>query len=171
MIAGFCSAHYISATQKTGVPIMLEKNIQDILNAGIGLFKSGEENFKTALGNVEKTFEELKARGEGDNSEAAVKIREVLENTIRSIKEVTDKTESNFSQVLDIAQRNYQQVLEQITKLVGEERVRDLNARMEELAEYIKKTTGTVQPGGATATGAAAESEKPTVNTTATRTE
>lgn len=153
---------------------MLEKNIQDILNAGIGLFKSGEENFKTALGNVEKTFEELKARGEGDNSEAAVKIREVLENTIRSIKEATEKTETNFSQVLDIAQRNYEQILEQVKKLVGEERVRDLNARMEELAEYLKKTTGTVRPGGtasSTAGGATSESEKPTVNTTATKAE
>ena len=32
---------------------MLEKNLQDILNAGIGLFKAGEENFQAALRAIE----------------------------------------------------------------------------------------------------------------------
>lgn len=130
---------------------MLEKNLQDILNAGIGLLKAGEENFSTALKNVEKVFNELKTKGATDNSEAAVKIREVLENTIRGVKEVSGKAESNFNLVLSEAQKNYAQVLEQIKKVVGDERIKDLNSKIEELASYIKQKSG-ASSGSASAT-------------------
>ena len=128
---------------------MLEKTIQDILNAGIGLFKAGEENFKTAFETVEKTFEDLKSKGSADSSEAAVKIREVLDNTIRSIREVSTQAESNFSLVIQEAQKNYTQVLEQIQTVLGEDRVKDLNVKIEELTEYLKQTAGSVTGGGA----------------------
>ena len=133
---------------------MLEKNIQDILNAGIGLFKAGEANFKTALANVEKTFEELKAKGSTDNSEAAVKIREVLDNTIRSIKDVSERADSTFATVMAEAQKNYTQVLAQLQGVLGEERMRDLNAKMEELTGYIKKTAADLQNQAQSAVGA-----------------
>jgi len=127
---------------------MLEKNLQDILNAGIGLLKAGEENFQTALKNVEKVFNELKTKGASDSSESALKIREVLENTIRGVKDVQSKAESNFSMILAEAQKNYAQVLEQVKKVVGDERIRDLNSKMDELASYVKQRAGGT-PGAA----------------------
>lgn len=138
---------------------MLEKSIHDILNAGLGLFKAGEENFKSAFVDLEKTFEELKKRGNEDNSEVAVKIREVLDNTIKGIKEVSDRTESSFSQVMSEVQKNYEQILEQIKRLVGEERIRDLNSKLEELTEYIKGTAGAGAKSGTEKPTAAAGSE------------
>ena len=138
---------------------MVDTQIHDILNAGIGLFKAGEENFKSALENVEKTFEDLKSKGALDNSEAAVKIREVMENTINSITEVYDKAGSNFGMIIEEAQKNYAQVLEQIQNFVGEERIRDVNSKIEELAEYIKKTTGV---GAETAAAGASAAPKAT---------
>ncbi len=135
----------------------MEKQIQDILNAGIGLFKAGEANFKQAFETVEKTFEDLKTRGAADNSEAAVKIREVLDNTIKSIKGVSDQAGSNFNLIVEEAQKNYAQVLEQIKTFVGEERIRDLNSKIEELTEYIKKQQG----GGDSTPAAPAAAPKP----------
>lgn len=136
---------------------MLEKNIQDILNAGIGLFKAGEENFKSALANVEKSFEEMKSKGATDNSEAAVKIREVLDNTIRSIKDVSERADSTFATVVAEAQKNYEQVLVQLKGVLGEERMRDLNSKIEELTDYLKKTAADIQ-GQATGGGKKAPS-------------
>ncbi|MBI3395872.1 MAG: hypothetical protein HY042_08560 [Spirochaetia bacterium] len=69
----------------------LEKGIQDILNAGIGLIRSGQENFGDAWKKVETTFNDLKSKGSMDQSEAALKVREVLENTIRGVKDVSSK--------------------------------------------------------------------------------
>ena len=123
---------------------MLEKNLQDILNAGLGLFKMGEENFQSALKAVEKTFEDLKGRGASDNSEAAQKIREVLDNTIKGVKDVQTQAEQNFNRVLAEAEKNYSQVLEQVRGVVGEERINDLNTRLDELATFIKEKAQTV---------------------------
>ncbi len=123
---------------------MLEKNLQDILNAGIGLFKAGEQNFQTAIQAVTKAFEELKTKGAADNSEAAQKIREVLDNTIKGLNDVAGQAQENFNRVLAEAQKNYTQVLEQLKTVVGEERIKDLNTRFDELAVFIKDKAGQV---------------------------
>ncbi|MBL8022315.1 MAG: chemotaxis protein [Leptospirales bacterium] len=126
---------------------MIEKNLQDILNAGIGLFKAGESNFKTAVANLEKSFTELKNKGAADNSDAAIKIREILENTLRSAKDVQSKAETNLNAFLAEAQKNYAQVIEQAKKVVGEERIRDLNTKIDELNVLVKQKLGQGTPG------------------------
>ncbi len=118
---------------------MLEKNLQDILNAGIGLFKEGEKNFQAALEAVGKTFEELKQRGAADGSESAQKVREALENTIRGVKDVSTQAEQNFNKILAEAEKNYAQLLEQVQGVIGDERIKDVNARFEELAKFVKE--------------------------------
>jgi predicted RNA-binding Zn ribbon-like protein len=125
---------------------MIEKNLQDVLNAGIGLFKSSEENFKVAVSNLEKTFNDMRNKGAADNSDAAIKIREILENTLRSAKDVQAKAEQNLNVFMAEAQKNYSQVLEQVKKVVGEERIRDLNTKIDELTTLVKQKVG--QPGG-----------------------
>jgi predicted RNA-binding Zn ribbon-like protein len=125
---------------------MIEKNLQDVLNAGIGLFKSSEENFKVAVSNLEKTFNDMRNKGAADNSDAAIKIREILENTLRSAKDVQAKAEQNLNVFMAEAQKNYTQVLEQVKKVVGEERIRDLNTKIDELTTLVKQKVG--QPGG-----------------------
>ncbi len=125
---------------------MIEKNLQDVLNAGIGLFKSGEENFKTAVANLEKTFNDMKNKGASDNSDAAIKIREILENTLRSAKDVQAKAEQNLNVFMAEAQKNYAQVLEQVKTVVGEERIRDLNTKIDELTTLVKQRVGQGAP-------------------------
>ena len=124
---------------------MIEKNLQDILNAGIGLFKSGEENFKTAVVNLEKAFNDMKSKDASDNSDAAIKIREILENTLRSAKDVQSKAEQNLNVFMTEAQKNYSQVLDQVKKVVGEERICDLNTKIDKLTSLVKQRVG--QPG------------------------
>lgn len=123
---------------------MLEKNIQDILNAGIGLFKVGEQNFQTAIQAITKAFEDLKSKGAADNSEAAQKVREVLDNTIKGLNDVASQAQANFERVLSEAQKNYTQVLDQLKTVVGEDRIKDVNSRFEELASFIKEKAGQV---------------------------
>ncbi|MBE7438769.1 MAG: hypothetical protein HS115_09975 [Spirochaetales bacterium] len=136
--------------------MMIEKSLQDILNAGLGIFKAGEENLQTALRYLESAFADLKSKGASDMSESAVKLREVLENTIRGVKDVTTQAEENFNKVLAEAQKNYAQVFEQVKTVVGEERLNDLNSKIEELSGYIK----TQVAGAQTAAAGVAEKAK-----------
>lgn len=124
---------------------MLEKSLQDVLNVGLGLLKEGEKGFQQALEGVAKAFEDLKSKGAEDTSESAQKIREVLDNTIRGVKDVSTTAEANFNRVLEEARKNYGQILEQARTVVGEERIHDLNARFEELAQFVQEKTGDLQ--------------------------
>lgn len=118
---------------------MLEQNIQDILNAGIGLFKAGEESLQSALGAVQSAFEDLKTKGATDESDVALKIREVLDNSIKGVQEISSQAEANLNKVVSEAQKNYAQVLDQAKQLVGDERIADLNDRFEDLASFVKE--------------------------------
>lgn len=117
---------------------MLEQNIKDILNAGIGLFKSGEENLQSTIQAVQAAFEDLKTRGAADSSEASQKIREVLDNSIKGFQDISTQTEENMNRVLQEAQKSYSQVLDQVKQVIGDERIQDLNDRFEDLAGFVK---------------------------------
>lgn len=114
-------------------------NMQDFLNAGLGLWKAGEESFRESREKVERAFSELKSKGAEDTSAGAEKIREALENTVRGVKDVSHQAEGNLGKALEEAKKNYSQVMDQLHNFVGEERVRDLNVRINELATLIRK--------------------------------
>ena len=117
---------------------MIEKSLQDVLNAALGLLKESEKGFQAALESVGKAFEDLKTRGAEDNSEAAQKMREALDNTLRGVRDVSSAASENLNKVMEEARKNYAQILEQARTVVGEERIRDLNTRFDELAQFVQ---------------------------------
>ena len=123
---------------------MNNKQLQDLVNAGIGLYKAGEENLQGFLSTLQKSFEELKSKGAQDSSETATRLRESLDNTIKGVKDVSEKAEGNLKAVLDEARKNYSQVFEQIKAFVGEERIADLNTRIDELSKLIQERTDSI---------------------------
>ena len=66
----------------------MEKVLTDVVNAGIALFKTGEEVLKNSLSDFEKKFTEIKQKGELDQSEQSVQIRDLLNKTIKDTKDV-----------------------------------------------------------------------------------
>ncbi|MCB1174873.1 MAG: YtxH domain-containing protein [Leptospiraceae bacterium] len=118
---------------------MIEKSIQDILNASIGLFKAGEENLQSALSAVQTAFEDLKTKGASDSSEVAGKLREVLDNSIKNVQDVSTQVEDNMNKILEEARKSYDQIIEQAKQLIGDERIQDLNDRFEDLAAFVKE--------------------------------
>jgi len=74
----------------------IEHTAVDILNAGLGLIKAGEEtvseavatvqkSIDEAVANVEKTFEDLKYKGASDYSSPAVKARELVSGAAKTV--------------------------------------------------------------------------------------
>lgn len=59
-------------------------NFQDILNAGIGLVRASDEAVQKAVVEAQKGFEDLKNKGASDNSDAAIRVRQVLADALRA---------------------------------------------------------------------------------------
>ena len=137
---------------------MDNKQLQDLVNAGIGLYKAGEENLQGFLSTLQKSFEDLKSKGAQDSSETAVKLRNSLDQTLKGVKDVSEKAEGNLKAIIEEAQKNYSQVFEQIKSFVGEERIADLNTKMDELSKLIQEKAGNIawQPSGGQAKPASA---------------
>ncbi len=62
----------------------MQPNLQDILNAGIGLVLSSDEAARNLISQAQKGFEDLKNKGAADYSDAAIKARQVLSDTLRA---------------------------------------------------------------------------------------
>lgn len=113
----------------------------DVVNAGIALFRSGEDKIKVAVTDFEKKFEELKAKGELDQSEQAKKLRDLLNKTIVDAKEVINKTNSSYGDVVSKLQTNFQSIQTQIeTSIPQDVKDRAKNA-LEELKKLVSQKT------------------------------
>ncbi|MCB1166026.1 MAG: hypothetical protein KDK37_15320 [Leptospiraceae bacterium] len=145
---------------------MNNKQLQDLVNAGIGLYKAGEENLQGFVSTLQKSFEDLKSKGAQDSSETAAKLRNTLDQTIKGVKDVSEKAEGNLKVVLEEAKKNYAQVFEQIKAFVGEERIKDLNTRIDELSQLIQQRTDSIVGKGEAKPAAKPAAKKPAASST-----
>lgn len=93
----------------------MEKLVMDVVNAGIALFRSGEEKLKTAVVDLEKVYNDLKSKGELDKSAESQKIRDLLSKTISDAQGAIGKQ----TQVMTKHLQNFRQITNQfINKLI-----------------------------------------------------
>lgn len=69
---------------------MIERNIQDLYNAALGFLKTSEEGVKNAIANMERVFEEFKAKGSSDKSEQVIRGRELIRDLSLKLEEARD---------------------------------------------------------------------------------
>ncbi|MBL8021586.1 MAG: hypothetical protein JNM27_18085 [Leptospirales bacterium] len=125
----------------------MEKILQDILNAGIALFRAGEGTVQNAVKEVQRTFEQLKEKGAQDNSEQAVKLRKLLDDIVHQSSGLSGKAGTAYTDALTQLEQLYANVLDQIKKLVPPERINEIKDKMEELSRVIQQK----KSGGASA--------------------
>lgn len=117
----------------------MEKILMDIVNAGIAVFKSGEEKLKTTLADLEKVYEELKAKGETDNSENAQKLRDLLSKTINDSKAAINQANTSYEDVLKTVNESYTNLANQIETMVPSEVKETLEKGLEELKKLLNQ--------------------------------
>ncbi|MCB1327095.1 MAG: hypothetical protein H7A21_04055 [Spirochaetales bacterium] len=127
----------------------MEKILHDVLNAGIALFRAGEDTLNNAVKEVQRTFDELKAKGAADTSDAAVKLRKTLDDIVSQANDLGGKADASYRQNLAELEKLYANAVEQIKKLVPEDRLNELRDKIEELMTAIREKTG----GGASTAG------------------
>ncbi|MDH5656276.1 MAG: hypothetical protein OEZ34_10230 [Spirochaetia bacterium] len=118
---------------------MIDKNLKDLLDAGLGLFKLGEGKIQEIVSDLEKNFNQLKEKGAEDHSEAAVRLRELLTRTMKDVRNVTDQAEKNLNSFLNEAKNNTSITMQNFKDFAGEKNINDFNAKMNEIANHILK--------------------------------
>ncbi|MCB1323802.1 MAG: hypothetical protein H7A21_12260 [Spirochaetales bacterium] len=71
----------------------IENGARDLLNAGLGLFKTVEESVNKFKADLEKSYNDLIKTGAGDTSEQAVTLRKYLDQGISAVRDAQGKVE------------------------------------------------------------------------------
>jgi actin-like ATPase involved in cell morphogenesis len=117
----------------------MEKVLTDVVNAGIALFRAGEEALKSSVVDFEKKFNEIKQKGELDQSEQAVQVRDLLNKTIKDTKDVLDNANSSYKDIITKAQTNFEGISAQLDQALPEQVKSQAKAALDELKALIEK--------------------------------
>lgn len=117
----------------------MEKILQDVLNAGIALFRAGEGTVQNAVKEVQRTFEQLKEKGAQDNSDQAVKLRKALDDIVVQAQGLQSKAGTAYTDALAQIEQLYKNVIEQVQKIVPPERINEVKDKIEELSKVIQQ--------------------------------
>ncbi|MCB1319861.1 MAG: hypothetical protein KDK34_06395 [Leptospiraceae bacterium] len=72
----------------------LENGARDLLNAGLGAYRTVEARINEIQKQVEQNFSSLVNSGAADNSETTVQLRRYLDQGIAAVKNVQDRVNS-----------------------------------------------------------------------------
>ncbi|TGL58097.1 hypothetical protein EHQ58_11975 [Leptospira ognonensis] len=117
----------------------MEKLVMDVVNAGIALFRSGEEKLKTAVVDLEKVYTDLKSKGELDKSPESQKIRDLLSKTITDAKDAIGKTNASYEEIVTKLQANYQSIYAQLDTALPPQLKEKAKQALDELKALIDK--------------------------------
>ncbi|EQA46045.1 hypothetical protein LEP1GSC050_2989 [Leptospira broomii serovar Hurstbridge str. 5399] len=116
----------------------MEKQILDVLNAGLGIVKTGQEGLEKAKAEFTKSFQELAAKGAADNSESSVRVREFVDKLLNEAKELTTAAGKGYEDTRVKVLEKYNQLVEEAKKLVPQEQVDAIKAKLSEVTETVK---------------------------------
>jgi phage host-nuclease inhibitor protein Gam len=123
----------------------MEKTLQDVLNAGIALFRAGEDSVANAVKEVQRTFDDLKAKGASDNSESAVKLRKTLDDIVRQAQDLNTKANASAGDTYTKLQGLYGNAVAEIQKIIPQDQIQAIKDKADELTKVIKEKTAGLQ--------------------------
>jgi len=115
-----------------------EKNLEDILNAGIAIFRSTEKSFKAMTAELKKSFNELKEKGAADTSKEAEAARKMVEELTEKIENLESTTKTAYSEALKNFETTAKSIQEQVTRVVPAEKISRIQERVDELLDAIR---------------------------------
>ena len=117
----------------------MQQAIEDVINAGIALFRAGESGVNSAVEKVKGSFEELKKKGADDKSEAAKKLRSSLEDISSRAEQLAGKAGSAYKDGLKQLEGRYTNALDQIKELIPSDKLNQVKGKIDELRKAIKE--------------------------------
>lgn len=125
----------------------MEKILHDVLNAGIALFRAGEDSVNNAVKEVQRTYAELKEKGAADTSEPAVQLRKILDDVATQVNDLSTKAGAAYADALAKLETQYKALSVEIEKMVPKEQVAEIRAKIDELTKVIREKVSQGQGG------------------------
>ena len=126
----------------------MEKLLHDVLNAGIALFRAGEDSVSKAISDVQSTYDQLKEKGASDTSDAAVRMRNLLDDIVSQANDLSGKAGSTYTEGLAKLEEQYTALIEQVQKVVPQDQIDQIKDKLDELTNVIKEKVSTATSGG-----------------------
>lgn len=117
---------------------MESRFFDDLLNAGIGLFKTGKEGAEKAKKELAELYGELKKKGAEDTSESAKKIRGSMEHILQDLEEFTSQAGKNYEETKTKLMENYENISVEIRNRLPQEKITEIKSKIEEITNMIK---------------------------------
>ncbi|WP_420843380.1 phasin-related domain-containing protein [Leptospira alstonii] len=117
----------------------MERLLMDILNAGIALFQNGEVKIKQSLVELDKIYQELREKGEVNQSIKANQVRELLNKTVQDANEILSKGEESSQQAFAKLQENFIRLSAEIESSIPEPFKAAAKNTFEELKHLLSK--------------------------------
>ena len=117
----------------------MQKTIENVINAGIALFRAGEGTIHAAVKEVQNSFEDLKEKGAEDKSEAAEKLRSTAEEITSRLGQLAGKAETVCKEGVDQLGGHYNTVAEQIKQILPEDKINNVKGKLDSLRQAVKE--------------------------------
>ncbi|EKR98960.1 phasin-related domain-containing protein [Leptospira mayottensis] len=115
----------------------MERLLMDILNAGIALFQNGEEKVKQSLAELDTIYQELREKGEANQSVKANQVRELLNKTVQDATEILAKGGESRQQAFAKLQENFIRLSAEIEASIPDQFKATAKNSLEELKRLL----------------------------------
>lgn len=115
----------------------MENTVKEIVNLGIGLYRVGEESVQVSLTNAGSFFNEIKFKGETNNSEQANQLRELLGKAIRDLSEIENNAKTSYEELSANLSAKYNEIANQIDGSIPESLKENIQAAIEQVKSLL----------------------------------
>ncbi len=116
----------------------MKQLLHDILNAMVGIFRSGESTLSKAIKKSRDAFNELKEKGASNPSETAAKMHQSIDEVINQVNNLGSKAGGAYKSQLAKAEGLYNHLVENIKQLDLKDKTGSVKKKIEELRKAIK---------------------------------
>jgi len=116
-----------------------EDILKNIVHAGISFFQSNEKTILDLIHNFQKTFSDLKEKGIENNSDAAVKLRQILDDILLQTEGLSVQAGAFYLESLQKFGHYFEALQPQIEKVIPEEHLTIIKDKFQELNEVIRE--------------------------------
>lgn len=116
-----------------------ENILKNIINSGISFFQSNEKTIIELIQKFQKTFSELKEKGSENNSDVAIKLRQILDDILLQTEGLSVQAGAFYLESLEKFGHYFDALQPQIEKMIPEEHLTIIKDKIQELNEVIRE--------------------------------
>ncbi|MCB1179692.1 MAG: hypothetical protein KDK36_19095, partial [Leptospiraceae bacterium] len=116
----------------------MENTVKEIVNLGIGIYRSGEETLKSSLVSAENFFNEVKTKGESNTSEQANQLRDLLNKALTDLSELETNAKNSYEEFANNLETKYNELASKIDENIPESLKENIQSSIDQIKSLIE---------------------------------